>query len=84
MKKNNRGCLFWEPVGTGKSYIAACIANALLEQEITVKMTSLTTIINDIFALDNKTEYFNELTRYSLLILDDFGAERSSGFTIGS
>lgn len=82
MKKNNRGCLFWGPVGTGKSYIAGCIANALLEQEVTVKMTSLTTIINDVFAFDNKAEYFDELTRYSLLILDDFGAERSSEYAL--
>ena len=38
MKKNHMGYLFWGPVGTGKSYLAACIANALLEQEATVKM----------------------------------------------
>ena len=28
MKRNHIGCLFWGPVGTGKSYIAGCIANA--------------------------------------------------------
>ena len=27
MKRNHIGCLFWGPVGTGKSFIAGCIAN---------------------------------------------------------
>ena len=27
MKRNHVGCLFWGPVGTGKSFIAGCIAN---------------------------------------------------------
>ena len=44
MKQNHMGYLFWGPVGTGKSYLAACIANALLEQEVTVKMTKLYTL----------------------------------------
>lgn len=44
MKQNHMGYLFWGPVGTGKSYLAACIANALLEQEVTVKMTNFNTI----------------------------------------
>ena len=31
MKRNHIGCLFWGPVGTGKSYVAGCIANDLLK-----------------------------------------------------
>ena len=30
-KENNIGLLFWGDVGTGKTYLAACIANALIE-----------------------------------------------------
>ena len=33
VKKKGMGMLLWGDVGTGKSYMAACIANALLEQE---------------------------------------------------
>ena len=29
MRADNIGCLFWGGVGTGKSYLAGCIANAL-------------------------------------------------------
>lgn len=45
MKRNHIGCLFWGPVGTGKSYIAGCIANELLKREVTVKMTNFNTIM---------------------------------------
>ena len=43
MKRNHIGCLFWGPVGTGKSFIAGCIANELLKQEVMVKMTNFNT-----------------------------------------
>ena len=42
-------------------YIAGCIANELLKQEVTVKMTNFNTIIDDIFPLADKTEYINAL-----------------------
>ena len=32
MKRKNVGLLLMGPVGTGKSFFAGCIANALLEQ----------------------------------------------------
>ena len=40
MRTDNIGCLFWGGVGTGKSYLAGCIANALMEKEIPVHMTN--------------------------------------------
>ena len=40
MRTDNIGCLFWGGVGTGKSYLAGCIANALMEKEIPVRMTN--------------------------------------------
>ena len=33
MKRNHIGCLFWGPVGTGKSFIAECIANDFLNRK---------------------------------------------------
>ena len=38
MRTDNIGCLFWGGVGTGKSYLAGCIANALMEKEIPVRL----------------------------------------------
>ena len=77
------GFLLWGPIGTAKSYIAGCIANALLNREITVKMTNFNTIIDDMFPLEDKTEYINALARYELLILDDLGTERNSEYALG-
>ena len=82
MKQNHMGYLFWGPVGTGKSYLAACIANALLEQEVTVKMTNFNTILNDLFAAEDKTEYIRSLNGYELLIIDDLGVERNSEYAL--
>ena len=41
IKDGNYGLLLWGRVGTGKSYFAGCIANALMEQEVPVCMTNL-------------------------------------------
>ena len=56
MKRNHIGCLFWGPVGTGKSYVAGCIANELLKREVTVKMTNFNTIIDDL-GVERNSEY---------------------------
>ena len=40
MQEKNVGLLLWGGVGTGKSFMAGCIANALMEQEVTVCMTN--------------------------------------------
>ena len=81
MKRNHIGCLFWGPVGTGKSYIAGCIANALMEQEISVRMTNFSAILNDLTAsFEGRNEYIERLCRFPLLILDDFGMERGTEY----
>lgn len=40
MREKNVGLLLWGGVGTGKSFMAGCIANALMEQEVAVCMTN--------------------------------------------
>ncbi len=44
MRAENIGCLFWGNVGNGKSYLAGCIANALMEKEVPVYMTNFAVI----------------------------------------
>ena len=81
MRADNIGCLFWGGVGTGKSYLAGCIANALMEKEISVHMTNFALILNDLAAsFENRNEYISRLCRYPLLILDDFGMERGTEY----
>ena len=81
MRADNIGCLFWGGVGTGKSYLAGCIANALMEKEIPVHMTNFALILNDLAAnFEGRNEYIARLCRYPLLILDDFGMERGTEY----
>ncbi len=83
MQKENMGLLFWGNVGTGKSYLAGCIANALMEKEIPVRMTNFATILNDLMASFNgRNEYIENLCRYPLLIIDDFGMERGTEYSL--
>lgn len=80
MRKAGHGLLFWGGVGSGKSYMAACIANALLEQEVRVLMTNFATIINGIFSVTDKNDYVNAICSYDLLIIDDLGVESHSDY----
>ena len=64
MLAENIGYLLWGGVGTGKSYFAGCIANALMEQEITVRMTNFALILNDLTAsFEGRNEYISQLCR---------------------
>jgi len=81
MRSENIGYLLWGNVGTGKSYFAGCVANALMEQEIPVCMTNFATILNNLFyGAENRNEYVLKLCAYPLLILDDFGMERGTEY----
>ena len=65
----------------GKTYLASAIANALIEKEISVKMTNFATILNDMMNLNiNKNKYIEKLNKHRLLIIDDFGMERDTLF----
>lgn len=80
-KSEGKGLLFYGDVGTGKTYFAACIANALIDKGYNVLMTNFATLTNKIQGMfEGKQEYINSLNRYQLLILDDLGAERKSEF----
>ena len=82
MKSENQGLLFYGPVGTGKSYTAACIANALMERSTPVIMTSFVKILQDIQGTGNEAQYIQILNSASLLIIDDLGAERSTDYAL--
>lgn len=80
--KENIGLLLWGGVGTGKSFGAACIANALIEKSIPACMVNLSHVLNDLtnFQSVDRNQYIGDLMKYPLLILDDFGMERKTEF----
>ena len=77
----NYGLLLSGGVGCGKSYMAGCIANRLVSEGVSVKMTNFSQIINDMIGMTaGKNEYLSHLCSHSLLILDDFGSERKTEY----
>lgn len=80
-KQKGKGLLLYGTVGTGKSHMAACVANKLIDDGYKVLMTNFATMVNILqSSFDGKQEYINGLNRYALLIIDDLGAERKSDF----
>lgn len=80
-RKMGKGLLLYGSVGTGKTYYSACIANKLIDDGYSVIMTNFARLTNTIQGkFDGKQEYIDSLNRYSLLIIDDLGAERKSEF----
>ena len=85
MRTDNIGCLFWGGVGTGKSYLAGCIANALMEKEIPVHMTNFALILNVTLppALRGATSTFPAFVaiRCLSLTISAWSAERNTGWS---
>ena len=80
-RKSGKGLLLHGTVGTGKTYFAACIANSLIDEGYSVLMTNFARLTNQIQGMfEGKQEFIDSLNRYSLLILDDLGAERKSEY----
>ena len=82
MRQNNIGLLLWGRPGNGKTFAAACIANALCEQWMDVRMTTLATVLEKlpVMSFQDQSRYLDSLRGCDLLILDDFGMERKTNY----
>ena len=82
--KSNIGLLLFGDVGTGKSFFAGCIANALLDQDVPVLMTNFPTILNRLTGMfsEDRSEFIASFDEYDLLIIDDLGVERSTEYAM--
>lgn len=82
MEARSQGLLFWGPCGTGKTYAAACIANALTDQGIPVLMSSLGQLLGALPGISSgqQTEIIHNWMQHSLLVIDDLGSERDTPY----
>lgn len=81
LKKEGKGLLLYGNVGTGKTYIAACIANALVDKGVPVLMTNFARIANKLQeSFSGRQAYLDNLNRFDLLVIDDLAAERKTEY----
>lgn len=80
MKKQSKGLLLYGSCGTGKTYAACEVANALIDKGYPVLVTNFARVINALQATFEKQEYIDSFNRYPLLVIDDLGIERNTEF----
>lgn len=80
-KESGKGLLLYGNVGTGKTYVAAAIANALVDKAIPVMVTNFARIANKMQeSFDGRQEYLDNLNKFDLLVIDDLAAERKTEY----
>lgn len=76
-----QGIMFTGPVGTGKTHLAAAIANKLIDKLYTVvfgNVTDIITLIKSSYSAKgdmSEAEIINTITNIDLLVIDDLGKE---------
>lgn len=83
VQENNAGIMLWGDVGGGKTFLAACIANALIDRDIPATMTTIpklvATMTRDFGAERGNVLYM--VANAPLLVLDDVGTERNTEYS---
>lgn len=77
-RAEGKGLLLYGGVGTGKTYIAAAIANALIDQKRSVKVNTARGFADQAF--DDKEGFIEMLHTMDLVVLDDLNAERQTEY----
>ena len=81
LRADGVGLFIHGDVGVGKSFMAACIVNALIDNEKACLMTDFTTVIDDLWKNDDRNAYRRNLNDTTLLVIDDLGREHDSKYT---
>lgn len=82
MERDNAGLLLYGNTGTGKTFMACCIANALIDRGIGALVTTMDRLIGAMRENyeANKADILERIQSIPLLVLDDLGRERSTEY----
>lgn len=76
-----KGLLLYGSVGSGKTFAAACIANALIDKGHPCMVTNFARIVNTLGgSFDGRQDYIDGLNRFDLLVIDDLASERDTEY----
>jgi DNA replication protein DnaC len=80
LRKSGKGLLLYGNTGTGKTYTACEIANALIDKGYPVLVTNFARILNTLQGTFEKQEYIDSFNNFQLLVIDDLGIERDTAY----
>lgn len=82
MLEDGIGLLLYGPVGSGKSFLAYSVVNALLEKRVPAAATNFPRLLNILQSASDRQRCVDHLQSYKLLVIDDLGVERDSPYAM--
>lgn len=82
LKAGNMGLMFLGNVGTGKTFAACCIANALIDKGYRVWVITASELTRKAGNFNTSEETFFKIRDVDLLIVDDFGAQSNTEYNL--
>lgn len=79
--KKGKGLVINGSVGSGKTFLAASIANELIDKGYPCLVTNFSRLTNTLTGMyEGKQAYIDGLNKFDLLVIDDFAAERDTEY----
>lgn len=82
MRRGNYGLILSGTLGTGKSFYAAAVVNAVRARGVSAMILTTSRLVNALRASRDPLSVTDELNSFDLVALDDLGAERDTDYAV--